>query len=48
MDPAKLVGSWSGNTVSYNYGTGGTYIYEIYQIGEEPFQRRIIHDYEKT
>ena len=35
MDPAKLVGNWSksGNTVSYNYGTGGTYIYEIYRIG---------------
>lgn len=35
MDPAKLVGNWSksGNTVSYNYGTGGTYRYEIYQIG---------------
>lgn len=35
MDPAKLVGSWTrtGNTVSYNYGTGGTYSYNIYQIG---------------
>jgi hypothetical protein len=35
MDPASLVGSWSrsGSIVSYNYGTGGTYSYEIYRIG---------------
>ena len=35
MDPASLVGSWSrsGSIVSYNYGTGGAYSYEIYQIG---------------
>lgn len=31
VDPSETVGSWSvtGNKVNYNYGSGGTYLYDV-------------------
>ncbi|MDX2367868.1 MAG: hypothetical protein QNK36_05615 [Colwellia sp.] len=35
VDPSENVGSWSvsGNTVTYNYGSGGSYSYRIFDNG---------------
>lgn len=41
VDPSKTVGSWStsgngsGSLVTYNYGTGGSYSYEVHLSGAQ-------------
>lgn len=35
VDPSKTVGTWNatGGSVTYNYGSGGTYSYEVHDNG---------------
>jgi len=37
VDPQRKVGTWSivGDTMEYNYGSGGTYTWRIYQKGSD-------------